>query len=232
MRVDQKWGFGMAPPFRQTQSDRENAAEIVRQKLLDSPNMAAVAAIQESVSLFKGLITRSWKQDQWDWFTVWSQLGRPGRPRLKRCTDALYSWRRSAIEENEETFLLATQTLPAANLQKYISIFLKETPPPLIEGQVYILSTRENRDVLKIGYTTRSVEERVKEINSSTGVLIPYGVRSVWNVKQAAETEKRIHDLFNSYRVRADREFFQIDYFEAFDKINFLLREMRIETDD
>ena len=82
-------------------------------------------------------------------------------------------------------------------------------------GYIYILSTREFRDILKIGVTTRSVEQRVKEINSATGVVIPFGVRYLWNVKEPEKTERQIHKLLADYRVRNDREFFHIEYPQA-----------------
>jgi hypothetical protein len=47
-------------------------------------------------------------------------------------------------------------------------------------GFVYILSTRELPELLKIGFTTKSPEVRVKAINSATGVIIPWAVRYAW----------------------------------------------------
>lgn len=44
-------------------------------------------------------------------------------------------------------------------------------------GWIYILSTRELPDLLKIGMTTRRIELRVQEINGATEVAIPFGVR-------------------------------------------------------
>jgi hypothetical protein len=96
-------------------------------------------------------------------------------------------------------------------------------------GKIYILSTRESRDVLKIGYTNRTVEERVKEINSATGVLIPYGVRAMWIVKSAKEIEAELHNLLSPFRIRQDREFFQMDFLDAFKFISGYIREKREE---
>ena len=84
---------------------------------------------------------------------------------------------------------------------------------------INILSTREQPHFLKIGVTTRSVEQRVKEINSATGVVIPFGVRAVWPVRNPEQIEREIHELLSPYRVRVDREFFQINYQGACRKI-------------
>jgi hypothetical protein len=232
MKIEEKWGFGMAPPFPQVQADRLRAAKCVRDLLVGAPNMQAVAREEMNISLLKGLLTRSWKQDQWDWFVVWSQLGRPSRHRLMAFSDTLRLWRRSALDGNEKEFLSAMQILFEARLQRTIGIFLKEIEPWRPEGQIYILSTREMPSVLKIGFTNRTVEERVKEINSSTGVIIPFGVRGVWNVSNAPEIERRIHQLFSKFRVRADREFFKLDYFEACSVIFALIKNDKIESEE
>jgi hypothetical protein len=232
MRIEEKWGFGMAPPFPHVQAERLEASKAVLSLLVGEIDMQAVAAQEAKISLFKGLVSRSWKQDQWDWFTVWSQLGRPSRRRLMAFTDALYAWRRAALAGNREMFLSAMQTLFEARLQRTIGIFLGEIQPWRPDGQIYILSTREMPSFLKIGFTNRTVEERVKEINSSTGVIIPFGVRAAWNVMNAPEIERRIHALFSKYRVRADREFFQMDYLEANAAIFSLINECKIESED
>ena len=48
---------------------------------------------------------------------------------------------------------------------------------------LYILSRKEEPNILKIGMTTRNVQKRVNEINSATGVLYPYSARKVYKVK-------------------------------------------------
>ena|SRR5713101_4461947 len=89
---------------------------------------------------------------------------------------------------------------------------------------------REQPHFLKIGVTTRSVEQRVKEINSATGIVIPFGVRAVWPVRNPEQTEKEIHEMLSPYRVRADREFFQIEYQQACKKILDLIKAKDLES--
>lgn len=79
-------------------------------------------------------------------------------------------------------------------------------------GWIYVLSTREYPDLLKIGMTTRTVEERVREINGSTGVAVPFGVRGCWRVKYPSRAEKFVHQLLSAHRIRGDREFFRSDF--------------------
>ena len=78
------------------------------------------------------------------------------------------------------------------------------------EGFVYILtnpSFKENW--IKIGYTDRTVEERCKEL-SSTSVPFPFQIFATLKTKQYKEIEDILHDSFDSYRVNPDREFFLI----------------------
>ena len=80
---------------------------------------------------------------------------------------------------------------------------------------LYILSRREEKDILKIGMTTRNIQKRVNEINSATGVLYPYSARKVFKVKNCKKVEKEVHELLAQYRIRNDREFFKLSYSDA-----------------
>jgi cold shock CspA family protein len=82
-------------------------------------------------------------------------------------------------------------------------------------GWLYILSTRDQPNMLKIGTTNRTVPERVKEINSATGVLYPFSARAVYKVKDARVAERRIFQLLSDYRIRQDREFFEVPFSKA-----------------
>jgi cold shock CspA family protein len=57
-----------------------------------------------------------------------------------------------------------------------------------------------------------SVSQRVKEINSATGVLIPFAARYIFRVKDAARAEKEIFEVLAEYRLRSDREFFKLPF--------------------
>ena len=63
--------------------------------------------------------------------------------------------------------------------------------------------------------THRSVSQRVKEINSATGVLIPFAARYIIRVKDAPRAEKEIFELLSECRLRFDREFFKHPFFKA-----------------
>ena len=217
-----KFGFGMSPPRSETQEKRnDNVAEVVwllSQKECDENSLDALSDV-------KGLFTRVVKQDQWDWFIVFEQLGRPGIKFCERARSYL-SVVRNNIKNQKETIF--TNSKLNAALIRILEKFPQISPSDA--EQIYILSTREAPDVLKIGFTTRSVIHRANEINSATGVLVPFGVRAVWRVKDARDFEKKIHKLFEEYRIRKDKEFFKIPFSTAFRMVNDFLSKQRVAT--
>lgn len=230
LKVEQKWGFGMAPIKPEVMSIRKLQA----QEVLDSLNSSESGneSLLESLSQVKGLFTRIYKQDQWDWFTVWTQLGRPGIKNSLKISELMYQLRKT-IQSNEiESAAEIKEMLKRLGLAHFLStfIFVRDNDESSeFVGKIYILSTRESKDILKIGYTNRTVEERVREINSATGVLIPYGVRAMWLVKSAKEVEAELHTLLAPFRIRQDREFFQMEFRDAFKFITGYIREKREE---
>jgi hypothetical protein len=92
---------------------------------------------------------------------------------LRRVSDTLTG---AADLANLEKSTLVLQRLGVLTCLNY---FPGDSEPYVEDGSgfVYILSSREMPDILKIGVTERSVESRTREINSATGVLIPFGVR-------------------------------------------------------
>jgi hypothetical protein len=230
LKVEQKWGFGMAPIKPEVMSKRLTQAQEVLNCLEGMSSDSQ--SLTESLSQVKGLFTRIFRQDQWDWFTVWTQLGRPGTKTAKDISESLYLLRKSITSNGLDESAQIKQQLKQLGLKYFLSYFLnpkhnEENSEPV--GKIYILSTRDNRDILKIGYTNRTVEERVKEINSATGVLIPYGVRAMWIIKSAKEVEAELHSLLAPFRIRQDREFFQIEFSDAFKFIAGYVREKREE---
>lgn len=119
----------------------------------------------------------------------------------------------------------AINALKASNFVCYCTNYLSfDINAESEEEYLYILSRREEPDILKIGMTTRNVQKRVNEINSATGVLYPYSARKVYKVKDSRKVEKEVHELLDVYRIRADREFFKIGYGEACRLIEDYLR--------
>jgi hypothetical protein len=231
LRIHQKWGFGMAPMKPETHARRCRAAATVVNLLTSVPHVNPLAA--DDLSEVKGLFTRSCKQDQWDWFTVWTQLGRPGKKRCRDISDKLWDLRRATSDRDVERVAWVRHQLIIAGAIPVLHSFLGLRHVGHYVGDsigyIYILSTRSNPRMLKIGYTERTVEDRVKEINRATGVLEPYGVRAVWVVNNAQHVERVVHEALANYRIRRDREFFELPYGTAFKLVGDIVHQSRRE---
>ena len=90
---------------------------------------------------------------------------------------------------------------------------------------VYILSNKSYpNNVFKVGWTTNLPEERADQLSSETGVLYPFKVEYYKSFKNADNIEKKVHKKFKAYRVRQNKEFFEIEinklkeYLESLDE--------------
>lgn len=224
-RVSQKWGFGNAPlkpsTEKKNRSSIENLLAIIDREILPDPTPYRL----ESISTVKGLFNRTLRQDQWDWYTVWTLLGRPSRGTASKSVKALVDLRASIKDGQDEAFKFAVKVLRNSKAASCLKTYLDGGPTDDdVQGYIYILSERSQPELLKIGMTTRSVEERVKEINAATGVAVPFGVRAVWRVHDPKQAESDIHALLDEYRLRNDREFFRMRFNDALDAINTYIK--------
>ena len=77
------------------------------------------------------------------------------------------------------------------------------------KGKVYVLTNDLMPGVVKIGYTTQSIIERLKELDK-TGVPWPFKCHFAIETERYKEIEQFAHDAFADYGVRDNREFFKI----------------------
>jgi hypothetical protein len=75
---------------------------------------------------------------------------------------------------------------------------------------IYILSNQSMPNLLKIGFTKRSVEERVDELNAATGVPVPFTIEAYFQSEYPETHEERIHNALHKYRIEY-KEFFNIE---------------------
>lgn len=76
-------------------------------------------------------------------------------------------------------------------------------------GIVYFLSNPSMPGVIKIGFTTGAIEDRIRQLNT-TGVPLPFEVVAMFKVRDPQECEKAIHECLGDYRINNGREFFKI----------------------
>ena len=93
-------------------------------------------------------------------------------------------------------------------------------------GRVYVLSNKAMPGLVKIGYTMNTVEGRVKELSSATGVPSEFFIEYQVECRDAATVEALVHDSLQSTRHDNSREFFAISLLEAVEVIRTHTKEI------
>lgn len=75
---------------------------------------------------------------------------------------------------------------------------------------IYILTNEAMPGYIKIGFTTGSIDQRLRQLDR-TGVPLPFEVYYACEVEQAHNDEQWLHAIFSDRRVRDSREFFKMD---------------------
>lgn len=76
---------------------------------------------------------------------------------------------------------------------------------------VYVLTNEAMPGYVKIGKTNTHLEQRIRELSSSTSVPLPFTPYYACTVANATFVERQLHDAFGDNRVNPRREFFMID---------------------
>lgn len=110
------------------------------------------------------------------------------------------------LEDKQTEF--EKQILPF--LEHRLGKFEREKQATSVYSYVYILSNESYPNIYKIGSTSGTPRDRAAEL-SSTGVLHPFKVSFQIQLKNAEYYELKIHKILDSYRVKNNREFFQME---------------------
>lgn len=97
-------------------------------------------------------------------------------------------------------------------------------------GIVYILINPSFPELVKIGFTRRTVKQRMKELDN-TSIPFPYAYFHAVHVEHPEVVESRLHRLFYEWRVNKDREFFRIRYSTAVEGLELFSRVIAGEDD-
>lgn len=222
-----KWGFGMAPLKSETEAKNRKAVLSVKH-FVEGTGTFELESLLENISWVKGIFNRVVKQDQWDWFTVNMYLDYPRYSDIRVIVSELATLRNAIKKKDNALGVGSIRRLKNKHFIEYCDNYLNFDIHNETEADyLYILSRREEKDILKIGMTTRNVQKRVNEINSATGVLYPYSARKVFKVINCKKVEKEVHELLSEYRIRPDREFFKIGYKEACTVIEDYLEKIK-----
>ena len=77
------------------------------------------------------------------------------------------------------------------------------------EGLVYVLANHTVPDLLKVGMTTGTSEERAKQISRRTGVPGEWKVVYEFRTDNCRQAEKSVHSRLEPYRDSKQKEFFR-----------------------
>jgi hypothetical protein len=83
-----------------------------------------------------------------------------------------------------------------------------------VTGYIYILSNPKMNGLLKIGFSTRPVQERVVELSSATGVPAPFELEAYFLSTDPELHEQQIHTSLAGHRIKG-REFFELSIHRA-----------------
>lgn len=83
---------------------------------------------------------------------------------------------------------------------------------------IYILTNEAMDGLVKIGRTTTSVEQRIKDLDK-TGIPLPFQCFFAGEVADSAFVEAHLHKAFADKRVRPNREFFRVDPSQVYSAI-------------
>lgn len=93
---------------------------------------------------------------------------------------------------------------------------------------VYALTNPSMPGLVKIGWTSRTAEQRIAELDG-TGVPEPFEIEVAYRVPNGRAVERALHEAFKPYRGRQGREFFKIEPFQVQAILRLLGSEARAE---
>jgi hypothetical protein len=175
----------MNPYFVSMRERYDKAVQSVVDYILENITLDGLSP--DNISELKGMFNRCVKEDQWDWFSVHAELGNPSKRDMRAIVNGLKNLRTHVLGKDDASTRETVHQLIKRGLLNCLFTYQGEyvhVEEGNGHGWVYILSTRELPSILKIGMTTRSVSQRVKEINSATGVLHPLSARAVYRVTE------------------------------------------------
>ena len=85
-------------------------------------------------------------------------------------------------------------------------------------GCVYILKNEAMPDLVKIGYTSGTAEERAQQLSQATSIPMPFEVAADVDglaLEQCKKLEAEIHKELDEHRVNPKREFFKYPVADA-----------------
>jgi hypothetical protein len=103
-------------------------------------------------------------------------------------------------------------------------------PPTNYVGWLYVLTNAAMPGLLKIGYTTKTVEQRVQDLSYHTGVPSPFTCVYRGRVPYPAGFEAQVHQLLSEQSFA--KEFFRLELTVAIDAIRKVADMRQVAVQD
>ena len=91
-----------------------------------------------------------------------------------------------------------------------------------MSGIISVLTNAAMPGLIKIGFTDKTPQKRVEGLSRATGVPMLFDIEWAFPCFNAIRLEREVHNYFDGYRLRKDREFFRV----SVDKAKEIIREL------
>jgi hypothetical protein len=198
-------GFGTFP-IREDWDVRNAAVQRVL-SILDGDKVEKDNDTLAALSTVKGLFSRIYVRDRWDWFTVCKQLAYPGHDLSKEISLTLGNYRAAIIsEDGDRQKLLFSKLieLPVPDMLEHFVDLNVNGKHPIDETEfAFILWSQSKANEYFVGSTTRTIDNTLKFARERFPENAPYGVVGAYLVDDAEEVrgilKAEMEDLY-AYR--------------------------------
>ncbi len=97
-------------------------------------------------------------------------------------------------------------------------------------GYIYFLINQSMPGLVKVGYTTRTLEKRLEELDT-TGIPTPFQIGAAFAVFDPEKCESSIHEKLKENRLKNDREFFKIELPQAIELAYPIIKKHIVRSD-
>lgn len=85
-------------------------------------------------------------------------------------------------------------------------------------------------NLIKIGFTKRSPEERKRELSRATGVPLDFEIKYEIFTHEMKILEQRVHSILEDHRINKNKEFFDFDLYKGIEVLEKCARQLNLEN--
>jgi hypothetical protein len=217
-------GFGTFP-IRDDWDVRNAAVQRVL-SILDGDKVEKDNDSLAALSVVKGLFSRIYVRDCWDWFTVCKQLAYPGHDLSKEIALALNDYRKSIIADDKDRQAAAfakLSELPVPEmLEHFVDLNVKGKHPIDEKEFAFILWSQSKANEYFVGATTQTIDKTLKFVRERFPENNAYGVVGAYLVDDALKVQEILKDELSD--LYAYRGLYKGDLVEIRERVEDVLK--------